>query len=768
MENNLINKGTSLRVLILEDSLLDLELMSEQLTGAGYEVDVTHVEAEAEFKTALLTQKFDVILSDFRLPGFDAFAALDICLEICPEVPFICVSGSIGEETAIELLKNGADDYVLKDRPGRLPFSVQRSLKGAEEKTLRLKTNRELKESEQRFRQVALTAQEWIWQVDSNGLYTYSSPVVESILGYTPEELTGKIFFYDLYPPEQKEALKQAAFKVFENRGLFEKFINPHVHKNGKLVYISTSGSPVFDEEGNFRGYQGADEDITERLEAEENLKLLNRAVEASSVSVTITDAEGKIIYVNPFYTQLKGYSKEETIGQRPRFLSTDDQPDVFYEVLWNTINSGKDWNGEFQNKKKNGRTYWERAVISPLLNRQNKVTNFVIIEEDVTERKKMTEELVRAKEKAEESDRLKTAFINNISHEIRTPLNGILGFGHMMAEYDISLEKRREYFKYINQSSERLLNTITDFMDMAMIVSRTMEMNKEEFALAPVFESLTEKMIPLCLERNLDFKMETPPEHKDLIVYSNSEFIKKILNKLLDNALKFTRKGSITCGYSIDPKQIKFFVKDTGSGIEKSKLETIFKIFNQEDVSMTREYEGSGLGLSIAKAMARLLDGDINVTSKKGKGSEFILTIPNNTHTVHALNNHTKFYGEDKPLVLVAEDEKLNFLVIKALLDSLDYNYIRAVNGLVAVDYCKYHPNISLVLMDIQMPVMNGIEATKEIRKFRPDLPIIATTAYAQTGDRIKFLKAGCNDYISKPIKRKKLLEVFSNYIDS
>ena len=888
MTNDLDFANVFLNVLILEDSLIDFELLRENLYNAGFQLKVSHVDTEADFRQTLKNEKFHIILSDYRLPGFDAFGALDICLEICPKVPFICVSGSIGEETAIELLKKGAVDYVLKDRPERLPFAIKRALREVKEKESRLKVDRALKKSENRFRQVAETAQVWIWEVDSQGLYTYSSPVIETILGYTPAEVVGKMYFYDLYPAKEKEALQKIAFKTISRRGIFKNFVNSHIHKNGRKVYISTSGSPVFDDAGNFVGYRGADEDITERRNSEEllrqnekkfrdlfhnhtavkliwdpksgriveankaaekfygwsrevlqtmnikkikqsnnsekpqellskltkrnddefqhkkadgslvevkvfssrieikgkeylhsivhdiserkkveqKLKLLNRAVEASSVSVIITDAERTINYVNPYFTKLTGYSYEETIGKNPRFLQSGNQPRAFYENLWKTISSGKDWSGEFLNKKKNGELFWENGVISPIMNDQGKITHFVNIKEDITERKKMLEDLVAAKEKAEESDRLKTAFINNISHEVRTPLNGILGLGHLMAEFNLPAEKRREYYKQIKSSSERLLNTITDYMDMAMIVSKTLKVEKEEFSLAPVFSAVLEKGKLLSKGKNLIFEGEIPKNNTDLVIHSNPELIQKILNKLLDNAFKFTREGRILCGYRIKPNHIEFYVEDTGSGIDSDKLSLIFEMFSQEDVSMTREYEGSGLGLAIAKALGTIIGGKLTATSKKGKGSKFTFTLPykQDRKLKGQIIKDAKSTGVS-PLILVAEDDKLNYLFLKTLLDSSGYQYIRAINGLEAVNYSKQFPDISIVLMDIQMPIMNGIEATRQIRDIRPDLPIIATTAHAQTGDKRRFLEAGCIDYLSKPIKNERLLELLQKY---
>ena len=271
---------TFLKTLILEDSLFDLELMTEQLSDAGFELEATHVELEADFEKAVQTDRFDIILSDYQLPGFNAFGALELCQKYCPEVPFICISGSIGEDLAIELLKKGAVDYVLKDRPGRLPFAIKRALEEIGAKAARLQVEKELIESEKRFRQVAESAQEWIWEIDTQGMYTYSSPVIKTLLGYTPEEVVGKKFFYDFFVPGKREEMKKVALDVIGRKAKFWNYENHNVHKNGSEVIFSTSGSPLFDHDGNLTGYRGVDEDITEQKNAERALIELNQELE--------------------------------------------------------------------------------------------------------------------------------------------------------------------------------------------------------------------------------------------------------------------------------------------------------------------------------------------------------------------------------------------------------------------------------------------------------------------------------------------------------
>ncbi|MBU1369213.1 MAG: PAS domain S-box protein [Bacteroidetes bacterium] len=385
-------------------------------------------------------------------------------------------------------------------------------------------------------------------------------------------------------------------------------------------------------------------------------------------------------------------------------------------------------------------------------------------------ERIKYLEELVQAKEKAEASDKLKTAFINNISHEIRTPLNGILGFGQFLAETELSQAERVDLLEHVNNAAYRLTDTVTDYMDIAMIFSETMEVHEKEFTLKPFFEEIIENSKQQSAAKQIAIHTEILIESSDFSICSDPEFIRKILGKLINNAIKFTEQGSINCGYRIMPGFVEFFIQDTGKGIASDKLELIFEMFTQEDLSMTRGYEGSGLGLSIAKGLVTLLGGKINVTSVKDKGSTFRFTIPVNNIALPTTKDALpaiEINHKEKPLILIAEDDESNYKYAAVILNSIGYNHIHAINGAEAVAFCQQNAAISIVLMDIKMPVMNGIEATKLIREFRPELPVVATTAYAQTGDEHRILEAGCNDYLAKPIKMEKLLSLIRKYVE-
>ncbi|HEY9169754.1 MAG TPA: PAS domain S-box protein [Lutibacter sp.] len=603
-----------------------------------------------------------------------------------------------------------------------------------------------------------------------NDNITYWNKAAEKLYGWNEAEVMGQNILDLIKPSVSKEEIALIVASLDNGESSSGEFICER--KNGSTFPAIVYYSPILDAHNELTGIITISSDITKRRQSEEMVLKLSSTVEQSPISIFISDLNGVIEYVNPYIPKLTGYTYEELIGSNPNIFSSGVQSKAFYKELWNTILAGKKWEGEICNKKKNGKLFWEYVIISPLKNEKGEIINFINISEDITERKRNMAELVRAKEKAEESDKLKTAFINNISHEIRTPLNGILGFGQFWADAKLSESERKKYFSVVKQSSNRLMQTVSDYMDIAMIVSGTLEVHKKEFQIKPLLVEIVEYAKLLCETKPIDIEVEIPSNSELQRLESDRELIIKIIKNLIDNAVKFTEEGKITIGYHLLEGDLEFFIQDTGRGIKQDKLQTVFEAFTQEDTAMTRGYEGSGLGLAIAKGFVTSLNGDIWVTSKEGKGSIFYFTIPYNSNVLKAVNEKifppaiNKPKGDNKPLVLVAEDDEINFLFIEALLELADCDYLHAINGKEAVEICKQDIDISFVLMDIKMPIMNGLEATKIIKGFRPNLPIIATTAYSLTGDEEKFLEAGFDGYYAKPIKKEILDKLIEKYI--
>lgn len=501
-----------------------------------------------------------------------------------------------------------------------------------------------------------------------------------------------------------------------------------------------------------------------EKKRSDEESAKLSKALVHSPLSIVITDFNGTIEYVNPKFCEITGYSANEAIGNNPRILKSGSQEKEFYATLWSSIIQGKEWKGEMHNRKKNGDLYWENVSISPIINSEGEISHFVAVKEDITEKKKLHDELVFAKNQAEESDRLKTAFLQNISHEIRTPLNGMLGFAYIINNEVLTTEKIKEYSSIIHSSGKRLLELINNIIDISKIESGTLEVIFTEIHLHALIKGVLNQFIPLADSKNI--RMVSPIEYAgdDVVIRCDELKLHQILTNLVDNSLKFTLAGTIEIGYVLGKDEIVFSVNDTGVGIPVLQQSRIFERFYQADMSISRGYEGSGLGLSICRGLVNLLKGKIWLESKEEQGTTVYFSIPvevitqkQETESEHTVEKNKFGYAR----ILVAEDDDFSFTLLETILEQASISIIRALDGKEAIKLCEENNDINLVLMDLKMPKMNGIEATRIIKKLRPELPIIAQTAYAFSNERSAAIEAGCDEYITKPVSIDKLNDV-------
>ena len=405
---------------------------------------------------------------------------------------------------------------------------------------------------------------------------------------------------------------------------------------------------------------------------------------------------------------------------------------------------------------------------------------NYVaVVIEDITERKSYEKKLKKAKDKAELSEKFKSAFLTNMSHEIRTPMNGILGFINLLRNSELTSEETKNFTDIINKSGERLLNTINDIIELSKIESGDTALYLSEINLNETLQYYISFFTPEANQKGLTLAMYIPDELQYITINSDKSKLDSILTNLIKNALKFTTKGSITFGCSIVNTQLKFFVSDTGKGIPKEKQKAIFDRFIQADLDITRGHEGSGLGLAICKGYTETLGGNIWVESIPGKGSNFYFTINFNPVTRNNIPLNTgvqiekntsekteKNRSHKKYKILIAEDDHTSFQYLKIILAQLNCEILHAINGLEAVNMYFDNTNLSLILMDVKMDVMDGIEATKQIRAMDSEIPIIAQTAYSMKEDINLIINAGCNDYVTKPIQKEKLFEKINNIL--
>ena len=386
-------------------------------------------------------------------------------------------------------------------------------------------------------------------------------------------------------------------------------------------------------------------------------------------------------------------------------------------------------------------------------------------LEEEIAERKRTEKELKIAKEKAEESDRLKSVFLANISHEIRTPMNGILGFASFLKEPDLSGEEQQEFISIIESSGERMLNIINDLIDISKIESGQMSVSSMDVSVNKLTETLYIFFKPEAEKKGLQIFLKNALPLSEDVVKTDYEKLYAILTNLIKNAIKYTDEGRVEFGYEKKNGVVEFYVKDTGIGIDDNRHEDIFKRFIQVQQGPNRFYEGAGLGLAITKAYVELLAGKIWVKSEEGKGSRFYFTIP------HEIGLNVKPESAEKIAslevnelrvadlkILVAEDDPVARLLLKTILNGNVKTILYANNGVEAVDMIRKNEDVDLILMDIKMPELDGYEATKQIRKINKEVVIIAQTAFATTSDKEKILRIGFNGYISKPIKKDEL----------
>lgn len=504
----------------------------------------------------------------------------------------------------------------------------------------------------------------------------------------------------------------------------------------------------------------------------EDQIRLLSKSVEQSPVSIVITDTEGNIEYVNPRFTAVTGFSFAEAIGQNPRILKSGLQTPAIYENLWKEIQSGKSWFGELENRKKNGETFWEFVGISPITDHDGQIAHFIAVKEDISDRKKLIRELIEAKEKAQESDQLKTAFLNNVSHEIRTPFNGILGFLGLIEDETTSLAERKSYISSVNKSAERLMNTLNDIVEVSKIQTGQCLLDPSEIQINTLVSRVIDLNRPLTQSKPLIIKNINQIHQSDYTFQIDVPKTQLVLNTLINNAIKFTRQGSVELNTSLHETGLHFEIKDTGIGIDPDKQDHIFEPFMQGDVSTTRGYEGSGLGLTIAKAHVTLMGGTISFTSIPGTGTSFFVQLPyqpNAKSPDPATPSPIRKLATPQPsvlqhhdeIILVAEDDNANFQYIEVILRKAGYQVMRAYNGHESIDKFKHTPGIRLILMDMKMPLLDGYKATQELRKLDKTIPIVALTAYAFPSDRSKALECGCADYLAKPVKKAELLQI-------
>lgn len=503
---------------------------------------------------------------------------------------------------------------------------------------------------------------------------------------------------------------------------------------------------------------------------AEEKVNRLITAIEQTSAQIIVSDKTGTILYVNKKFTEMTGLDSDAVIGKDAMSIQAIKDDIEKMSVTVDKLINGEVYRGEVMNKKKDDTLVWESVSITPIVNSENNVTSFVAVKEDITPRKQMEGQIIEARDKAEKSDRLKDAFLQNLSHEIRTPLNAIVGFSDLLNRSNtVTADVIKEYTGIINESSHQLLSIVTDILTIASIQTGQEKLNIKPVDINKLFSQLKEMFCPLAEARNLNISFPPLNSTKNNTLFTDEKKLTQILSNLINNAIKFTHDGSVSVKCQVINNIIEFHVIDTGIGIEKEAQNVIFDRFRQADDTIHIQYGGTGLGLSISKSYAQMLGGDITVESEPEKGSKFVLSLPFSNEITSDISTTTNvFLADDNNVtIMIAEDEINNFILLKTYLKSPNTTILYAENGYEALKLCESNPDIDLVLMDIKMPIMDGVTAFEKIRAIRTNLPIIAQTAYSLKEEKRQFAEVGFDGYIEKPINKEELLSLIKNCIN-
>jgi PAS domain S-box-containing protein len=611
---------------------------------------------------------------------------------------------------------------------------------------------------------------------DRNSVYLGCNEVfARSVALRSPEEIVGKTDFDLPFPRLDCEAYRTADAEVMKTN-------QPMIHKldiqrrdDGKMTWIDTCKVALVDSEGMVYGVLGIVEDITDRKAAEDELGKLRIAVEQSANIVLITDEEGTIVYVNPAFERSTGYTREEALGRNPRLLKSGMHPAEFYREIWATIKSGRSWQGQLQNKRKDGSLYWESAVISPVIGDQGELLYFIAVKEDISERKSLESSLKQALSRAETASRAKSEFLAVMSHELRTPLNGVLGFAELLSETPLN-EEQQEFVRTIRSSGDHLLHVVNDVLDFSSIEQSTVRLEKNPFVLADLLESAAMVVRAGTDEKGLEFHHEMADDVPH-ILRGDARRIRQILINLLGNAVKFTETGSVHLRVNLATNDrgevVEFAVIDTGPGISLEDKAQLFKPFTQGDSTLSRRFRGTGLGLAISLRLAQAMGGDITIESTPGDGSTFALRLPCDAVQPVILEDDEpepmvpeapSTPGGSPRAVLVVEDDRVSSILAGKMTSLLGYNVEIVRDGRQALE--TFQPGkYCAILMDLQMPGLDGIETTLRIRATEAatnaaPVPIIALTANVMPGNRERCLAAGMNDFLSKPLAKNDLAE--------
>ncbi len=725
-----------LSVLIVEDSPADAELMAMKLSEEGFSPDWRRVEEEKGFLDAL-THEPAVILADWALPAFSGLGALKLLKERGLDIPFIVVTGSIGEEAATEAIRMGAYDFVLKDRLGRLGAAVRRAV---EEKRTRLEKGLiedALRDSRQEMANLMDNLQGMVYSClnDRDWTMTFVSQGCLDLTGYRPDELLNNrvVSYNELIHPDSKQCVWDAVQAALEKSSpyVLEYRI---IARDGTINWVWEKGRGVFDGDGRLICLEGLISDISERKRMEAERERLIAAIEQAGEVIFLTDPFAEILYVNPAFERVSGYTKEEALGRNPRMLKSGKQDQAFYRNLWDTIKAGGTWKGRMVNRRKDGSLYTEEATISPVLDGSGEILNYVAVKRDITAQMELEERFQQA-QKMESIGRL----VGGVAHDFNNMLGVIIGQAELMLDEPGIDEKLKAGLNEIRKAAERSANLTRQLLAFARkqtIAPRVIDLNE-------VVEGMLKMLRRLIGE---DILLSWLPSSNLWPVKLDPSQVDQILANLCVNSKDAISGSGIvtiqTANHSFDEAFCKvrkdFFpgdyvclaVSDDGCGMDEKTVEHLFEpFFTTKEVG-----RGTGLGLATVYGIVKQNLGFIIAESSPGEGTTFEIYLPRHKGPVPA-----EAYEAARPVkkgrgetVLVVEDDPPLLLLISRVLKGLGYEVIEAASGDPAIALAESHRGaIDLLISDIIMPGMNGRDLSDRLKAKRPGIRVLFVSGY-------------------------------------
>jgi PAS domain S-box-containing protein len=755
-----------LRVLIVEDSPDDVTLLVRILRKGGFEPSFERVETEDAMRSALLEKPWDVILSDYRMPNFDGLRAIAALKESGLDIPLIIVSGTIGEEIAVEAMKAGASDYVMKGNLPRLIPAIERELKEAASREEKEKAENALRESEEKFSKAFLLSPDAISITRFvDDIFVSVNEGFKKIFGDEEEEVIGKtaleLNIWD--NPEDRNSVIEG----LKTEGKVNNFEARFRTKNGDMIYGLMSASIIV--LNGVAHILNVTRDISERRMAEEVQKLLFAAIENAADGVIITDTTGIIQYVNPAQEAITGYSRDELLGQTPNIFKSDKHDDYFHRNLWETIKAGKVWSGRFVNKKKDGTEYHEDASISPVYDKFGNMTNFVAVKHDVTKQLALQEQLFQA-QKMEAIGTLAGGFAHDFNNKLQV-IGGYVELILFNKDLPEPVKSELGVIKQTVDSSAELIKGMMVFSRKTPVELQPIDLNK----IVAQLRSMLTRSIPKMI--GIDILLA-----EDLwAINAASNQIDQILMNLAVNArdampdggkLTIQTRNTVLdedyCRFDPAAKPGRYAlieVSDTGTGMDEETASHIFEPF----FTTKAPGKGTGLGLAVVYGIVEQHGGRITCHSEPSVGTTFKIYFP----AIEQVPEEQYSEKKEPPMgrgetILLVDDESDLLEITSLLLNGANYRVITAIHGKDALElYEKHREEIRLVILDLLMPGMSGEECLRALLRMDPNSRVLMVSGYHEEGMAEDLKAAGAKGFIWKPFDMPRMLEKIRRIID-